>query len=98
MIERFFTWAGLHETAGEWVAWGEFVDLFAAYMQHLGKDPSTWTEDKFRRELGPGMPIGRGPRNIKIVGNLSREFRVPRRYVADGRGNVRLEQPHVKVA
>lgn len=98
MIERFFRWAGLFETAGTWIPWSEFLQLFADYMQHLGKDPGTWTEEKFRRELGPGMPIGRGPRNVKSVGNVSREFRVPRRFVADRHGNIRLEEPHVRIA
>lgn len=96
MLERFMQWAGYNEVAGQWVRWNEFRDEFHRYLIAHGRNPSDWDEDRIARELGLSFPIGRGPANIKIVGNLSKRFRRERRWVADHDGNVRLEPPHVR--
>lgn len=86
---------GYHEVAGQWVPWGQFIREFHRYVTERKGNPATWTEARIRRALGPGNPIGRGPRNVKIVGNMSRQFRRPRRFILTETGDVRLENPHI---
>lgn len=98
MTDKFLRWAGWHECAGEWIAWSVFLAEFHKFLLSCGLDSKDWPQERIQRSLGPSMPIGRGPRNLKIVGNVSREFAQPRRWERDEVGNVRLQIPYLKTA
>jgi hypothetical protein len=95
MFERFFSGYGYFEVPGEHVPWAEFVADLERYLARSGR--VLWSEDRIIAALGPGLPVGRGPANVKIVGNLSRRFRRPRMWVSDGKGNVRLEKADIRL-
>jgi hypothetical protein len=98
MIDKFFKWANWHAVSGEWVPWAIFLQEFHRFLITRKLDPTDWPQSRIEWALGPSMPVGRGPRNIKIVANVSREFLQPRRWVKDDCGNVRLEAPYIKIA
>ena len=98
MIDKFFRAADFHEVAGQWIPWAVFVREFHHYLVARNIDPADWPQSRIERALGPSMPIGRGPANVKGVFNVSREYMQPRRWVRDEVGNVRLEGPYLRVA
>ncbi len=85
---RFLEDKGYEEVPGEYVAFAELRDEFLASL--LPCERSAWTNATIVAELPPGCPVGRGPRNIKIIGNLSRKRKRPRRWIKIG-SKLRLE-------
>jgi hypothetical protein len=87
-LERFLE-GPYHVVLGQHEPWGEF---HRAFMESLtpGRRPY-WDEKRLRAELTlMGCPVGRGPGNRKIVGNVSKHT-LPRRWVLVARNVVRLE-------
>ena len=78
------------ECAGEHVPWSDFRDAFVEYLAPQYR--KRWTDDYLREQLRHcGCPVGPGPQNRVIVGNVSDQRRTPRRFVMTERG-VRLEK------
>ena len=74
---------------GSRCAWSDFrSDFLASLPPRIRAD---WTDARIIAELPAMCPVGRGPRNQKIIGNLTRQRRRVRRWVAVAGGQVRLE-------
>ena len=95
MIDRFMNWAGIFEAPGQYMSFAEFRVLFDGYLRHLKRDPASWSDQKLSNELGRQFPAGYGPKNLRVIGNVSREFRQARRWVPVGTNKIRLEEPHI---
>jgi hypothetical protein len=76
------------EVPGEHVEFNKFYDAFVAQLRP--NEVPTWSKRRMKFELGATRPVGPGPQNVVIVGNVSDKRKTPRPYVLKG-GKVRLE-------
>jgi hypothetical protein len=87
---HWFLESEYHVVPGEHVPWRTFYADFMAYLAPRLRQ--AWPEKRVRSELEAwGCPVGRGPANRLIAGNLSR-YPLPRRWVKTARNVVRLER------
>lgn len=81
---------GYHAVLGVHVPWTEFYGDFLA--SHGGGFRRYWTKERTKAVLtGMGYPVGRGPANRMIVGNVS-HYPTRRRWVRTGPNTIRLEK------
>jgi len=82
---------------GEYSLWAEFRADFLAYLeQRCPSERGKWPDKRIAKELRwDGYPVGRGPRNKRIVGNLSKS-RTGRKWIEVRPGIVRLAKPGLK--
>lgn len=84
---------------GQYALWSEFKADFLARLNP--KERERWPDKRIIAELATVRdflgrrchPVGRGPRNKRIVGNLSKVFSVSRQWVEVRPGVLRLEKP-----
>ena len=81
--------SGYHSVDGAYCLWHDFLREFLASLSSFQQ--SQWDAQRVRKSLGSLHPVGRGPGNRLIVGNVAKGRARPRRYMLVRRNTVRLE-------
>jgi hypothetical protein len=92
MLKEHLEVCGYHLAAGEYEPWSRVLADLMAHFEARGA--TYWTRTRIKHELARlDCPIGRGSRGVWSVGNISRKFTAPRRWVATAPDKIALEQP-----
>lgn len=83
---------GYRIVAGQHTPWPEFRDQLRTWLAE--RYPNCMpTKSEIETALPPSVVLGRGPSSKWVLGNMSRDFSQPRRWVRVGEDRIRLESP-----
>lgn len=90
-IDKFLSEGAYHSVDGHCAPLKQFLEDFHAWLQTHGRDTAPWTRETVTAILSGRHPIGPGPRNVTVIGNLT-NAPITGRYTKTEDGKVRLEQ------